>query len=169
MEDKAWNFKGLLSGITTAILILCPRGSSADETVSVETELVAEVRENVSPAAGREAYRFVPAKLLTQGQIVYYTLRITNPTAVFAREVTVVQPVPANTAYIADSASGPAAVVSYSVDGGQTFGPPKALQIEVEGVTQPAQAAQYTHIRWRLRNPLAPGATALARFCAVFR
>jgi hypothetical protein len=27
----------------------------------------------------------------------------------------------------------------------------------------------YTHIRWHLRNALAPGAVALARFRAVFR
>ena len=41
--------------------------------------------------------------------------------------------------------------------------------IDVEGTTQLAPVAQYTHIRWQLRNPLAPGATALARFRATFR
>jgi hypothetical protein len=59
--------------------------------------------------------------------------------------------------------------VSFSVDGGKTFGPADSLMIEVEGSTQRAQASQYTHIRWQLRNPLAPGATALARFRATFR
>jgi hypothetical protein len=54
------------------------------------------------------------------------------------------------------------------VDGGKTFGPADSLLIENEGGRQLAQTSQYTHIRWQLRNPLAPGATALARFRATF-
>ena len=169
MHRKRLKVGRLHLGTAMAMLLLASSEAGADETVAVDTELIAEVRENVSPTAGREAYRFAPAKLLTQGQVVYYTLRITNPTALFARGVTVVQPVPANTTYIADSAAGPGALISFSVDGGRTFAPAEALKIDIEGVTQPAQAAQYTHIRWQLRNPLAPGATALARFRAVFR
>lgn len=141
----------------------------ADQQSDIATELIAEVRENVSTTPGREVYRFVPARLLEQGQVVYYTLRITNQSTVPLRNVAVVQPVPANTTYLADSASGPGATVSFSVDGGKTFGPVDALMVAVEGSTQRAQASQYTHIRWQLRNPLAPGATALARFRATFR
>jgi len=141
----------------------------ADEQSDIATELVAEVRENVSTTPGREVYRYVPARLLAQGQVVYYTLRITNQSTVPLRNVAVVQPVPANTTYLADSASGPGAAVSFSVDGGKTFATPEALMIAVEGSTQLARASQYTHIRWQLRNPLAPGATALARFRATFR
>jgi uncharacterized repeat protein (TIGR01451 family) len=139
------------------------------QSSDIQTELIAEVRENFSTTPGREAYRFVPAKLLEQGQVVYYTLRITNQTSVPLRNVAVVQPVPANTTYLADSASGPGATTSFSVDGGRTFAAADALMIEVEGASQLAQVTQYTHIRWQLRNPLAPGATALARFRATFR
>jgi uncharacterized repeat protein (TIGR01451 family) len=143
--------------------------AAAQEPTEVQTELVAEVRENVSVTPGREVYRFVPARMLEQGQVVYYTVRITNQTTVPLRNVAVVQPVPANTVYIADSAAGPGAAVSFSVDGGQSFAPADALVAEIEGTKQLAQPAQYTHIRWQLRNPLAPGATALARFRATFR
>lgn len=143
--------------------------AQAEEAVEIQTELIAEVRENVSTTPGREIFRFVPARLLRQGQVVYYTVRITNQTTVPVRNVAVVQPVPANTAYIADSASGPGADVSFSVDGGRTFGPPESLTIEVDGVKQLAPADKYTHIRWQLRHALAPGATALARFRATFQ
>lgn len=142
---------------------------AAQEPTEIQTELVAEVRENVSTTPGREVFRFVPARLLEQGQVVYYTVRITNETTVPLRNVAVVQPLPANTVYIADSAAGPAAAVSFSSDGGHTFAPAAALTAEVDGTKQPAQPAQYTHIRWQLRNPLAPGATALARFRATFQ
>jgi uncharacterized repeat protein (TIGR01451 family) len=114
-------------------------------------------------------FRFVPARMLDQGQVVYYTVRITNQTTVPLRNVAVVQPVPANTVYIADSAAGPGAVVSFSIDGGHSFAAPEALTVDNEGSKHLAQPAQYTHIRWQLRNPLAPGATALARFRATFQ
>ncbi|HEY7641734.1 MAG TPA: hypothetical protein VH814_18530 [Steroidobacteraceae bacterium] len=153
----------------TAFAALFLTAARAQEPTEIQTELVAEVRENVSQTPGREVYRFVPARLLEQGQVVYYTVRITNQTTVPLRNVAVVQPVPANTVYIADSAAGPGAAVSFSIDGGHTFGAPEALMIDIEGTKQPAQAAQYTHIRWQLRNPLAPGATALARFRATFQ
>ncbi len=143
--------------------------AGAEEASDIQTELIAEVRENVSTTPGREVFRFVPARLLEQGQVVYYTVRITNQTTVPLRNVAVVQSVPANTTYLADSAAGPGADVSFSVDGGRNFAQPRALAIEVERAQHPAKAAQYTHIRWQLRNPLAPGATALARFRATFR
>jgi uncharacterized repeat protein (TIGR01451 family) len=160
-------FCAALTGVFAAFLL---SAAPAQESSEIQTELVAEVRENVSTTPGREVFRFVPARLLEQGQVVYYTVRITNQTTVPLRNVAVVQPVPANTAYIADSASGPGADVSFSVDGGHTFGPPEALTIDVEGsAKQLAQAEKYTHIRWQLRNALAPGATALARFRATFQ
>lgn len=143
--------------------------AGAEEASDIQTELIAEVRENVSTTPGRDVFRFVAARLLEQGQVVYYTVRITNQTTVPLRNVAVVQSVPANTTYLADSAAGPGADVSFSVDGGRSFAPAQALTIEVEGSQRPAQAAQYTHIRWQLRNPLAPGAIALARFRATFR
>jgi uncharacterized repeat protein (TIGR01451 family) len=154
--------------LVSVLVAISQPAAGADEQSDITTELIAEVRENISTTPGREVYRFVPARLLEQGQVVYYTLRITNQSTVPLRNVAVVQPVPANTTYLADSASGPGAAVSFSVDGGKTFGPADSLMIESEGSTQRARAGQYTHIRWQLRNPLAPGATALARFRATF-
>jgi uncharacterized repeat protein (TIGR01451 family) len=151
------------------MLLLPQLGAGADESVQVETELVAEVREGSDPARGREVYRYVPAATLAQGQVIYYTVRIHNPEPIFAANVTVVQRIPVNTAYVTDSASGPAADVTFSIDGGQTFAPAQRLTVVADGKTQRLPAEQYTHIRWHLRNPLAPGAVALARFRAVFK
>jgi uncharacterized repeat protein (TIGR01451 family) len=159
VSRKPWDLQSLWLLAAAVLTAFCPPATPAEEVPDIQTELVAEVRENVSTTPGREVYRFVPARMLEQGQVVYYTLRITNQTTVPLRNVAVVQPVPANTTYLADSASGPGADVTFSVDGGSTFSPAGSL----------AQAPQYTHIRWQLRNPLAPGATALARFRATFR
>jgi uncharacterized repeat protein (TIGR01451 family) len=161
----------LLKLLVFASAMLLTSRLAAQEAIdaNIETELVAEVRENVSTTPGTETFRFVPAKLLEQGQVVYYTVRIRNVGAAFARDVIVTQRIPVNTIYVEDSASGPGANITFSVDGGQMFEPADKLMIDVEGNTQPAQPAQYTHIRWHLRNPLAPDAIALARFRAVFR
>jgi uncharacterized repeat protein (TIGR01451 family) len=137
----------------------------ATEAVELRTQLVAEVRESAGTKE-RPTFRLVPATKLAQGQVVYYTVRITNPTPVFANKVQVSQRIPANTTYVVGSAAGPGADIEFSIDGGETFGPADGLKLS-DGVTH-APPGRYTHIRWRLRNPLAPGATALARFRATF-
>lgn len=140
------------------------------EPIEVQTELIAEVREPLGqPPADRPTYRYLPATVLAQGQVVYYTLRITNPTPVPARGVFVTQRIPANTTYVPGSAAGPGADVSFSIDGGETFARATELVTTQDGKKRPIPAEQYTHIRWQLRNPLAAGASALARFRAVFR
>ena len=139
-------------------------GALAAEAVELRTQLIAEVRETLN-ADERPVYRMAPAKQLSQGQVVYYTVRITNPTPVFANNVVVSQMVPANTIYMEGSAAGPGTEVEFSVDGGVSFGRPEDLKLD-DGTRAPP--TRYTHIRWRLRNPLAPGAVALARFRATF-
>lgn len=167
---KLWISRRLWApGAALLAVLLQPVTQAQEEPADIQTQLIAEVRENISTTPGHEVFRFVPARMLEQGQVVYYTVRITNQTTVPLRNVAVVQPIPANTTYLADSAAGPGAIVSFSVDGGLSFAPAQSLMIEANGVKQPAQATQYTHIRWLLRNPLAPGATALARFRATFR
>lgn len=151
--------------LVIALMTTLATTARASEAVELRTELIAEVRESIG-TRNRPAFRMVPATRLAQGQEVYYTVRITNPTPVFANKVQVSQKIPANTTYVAGSAGGPGAEVEFSIDGGQTFAPAGKLKL-ADGLTK-APPERYTHIRWRLRNPLAPGATALARFRATF-
>jgi uncharacterized repeat protein (TIGR01451 family) len=140
------------------------------DPVPVQTELIAEIRETFELPDGRLSQRLVPASLIDQGDVVFYTVQIRNPAAVPARDLAVVQRIPANTTYVPGSASGPSVDITFSVDGGQTFVREKELKVVApEGTSRVAVPADYTHIRWQLRNVLAPGAMALARFQAVFR
>jgi uncharacterized repeat protein (TIGR01451 family) len=149
----------------------------------VEVSLVAEVRADVEISPGRHLASLVPATVLRQGQEIFYTVRIRNSAATALRDVEVTQQIPQNTAYVPYSAGGPNTQVSVSADGGQTFAAEgqltmvdqsasalmQAASFDREALTRPATAQDYTHIRWRLRYPLAPGAVALARFRAVFQ
>jgi uncharacterized repeat protein (TIGR01451 family) len=129
---------GMLAAITG---IFIATWAPADDAIQVETQLIAEVRELTDVASGRERYHFIPATVLSQGQVVYYTVRITNPAPVFAKNVIVTQRIPANTTYVAGSAVAPAADVTFSLDGGETFLPAEQLTMEVEGKRQPVQCA----------------------------
>src|SRR5437868_5092728 len=107
-------------GAGLAALILVGLQSVAHAAETIETTLIAEVREEAN-VAGRRVAKLAPPAVLHQGQVVYYTVRILNRGSEPARDVVVVQRVPENTAYVPKSAGGPGADIAFSADAGQTF------------------------------------------------
>jgi uncharacterized repeat protein (TIGR01451 family) len=160
-----------LPTFTMFVVAMCTCAQvTAQDNNDVETELIAEVRVEITSGPHKGVARFVPATVLSQGEVVYYTVRIKNPTSEYLRDVSVTQRIPVNTVYVPDSASGPGAEVLFSIDGGVTFAVEEALNsIGEDGVAHRASEDEYTHIQWRMQNALAPGAVALARFRAVFQ
>lgn len=158
---RAWPLVWALLAVAAPFLAFAQKAQ-------VESELLAEIRQPVRTTQGATTYRFVRADVVPQGEVVYYTVRVRNPSGTYARGVVIVQKIPENTAYVTGSASGPAVDVSLSADGGRTFSSERKTAATARD-EEPATAVQYTHIRWRFRNAIAPGATALARFRAVFR
>jgi uncharacterized repeat protein (TIGR01451 family) len=119
-------------------------------------------------SAGAPDPRFVPADRIRAGDEVHYTIRVTNPGRVAVQGVIVTKRLPFGLTYIGGSAVGPAATVHFSVDSGESFAAASNLEVMVAG--QPARRAvpaDYTHVRWLLKRPLAAGATALLRFRAT--
>jgi uncharacterized repeat protein (TIGR01451 family) len=136
----------------------------------LEVEAIAEQRIVETSRDGGKAIRFVPASQVRLGEQVHYTLRVRNPGTTPVEQAVVIRTLPHNTRYIAQSATGPGADIHFSIDGGASFAPANDLRITTYvGPPRRATADDYTHIRWRLRHPLAPGATALLRFRAEFR
>ena len=130
---------------------------------AAQVQIVAEVREAGEPPRLRPLARVS----VQQGQEIFYTVRIRNPQTTAMAALSVVQPVPVNTRYVAGSATGAGADITFSTDGGRTFAKPAELR-SVDN-SDPIPSQSYTHIRWQLRFPLAPGAVVLARFRAVFQ
>ncbi len=119
-------------------------------------------------AAVRRDHGLVPADRVVPGDEVFYTLEIRNTGSKPLPPPTVDFAIPEHVRYIANSAVGAGAEVSYSVDGGNTFDRAENLSIvAVGGEARLATAADYTHIRWRLKHALNAKAMALARFRAV--
>jgi uncharacterized repeat protein (TIGR01451 family) len=119
-------------------------------------------------AAVRQDHALVPADRVVPGDEVFYTLEIRNTGSRPLPPPTVDFAIPEHMRYIANSAVGAGAEVSYSVDGGRTFDRPENLSVVPPGGdARPATATDYTHIRWRLKHVLQGKAMALARFRAV--
>ncbi len=143
-------------------------GARASST-AIALRAIAEMEMRIS-FNGREATKLVPADRVVPGDEIFYTLEIRNTGSATVRAPSVVYPVPDHTRYVADSAIGPGAEVSYSVDGGRTFDRPETLNVAgPAGAPRPADAADYTHIRWQFKHGLKGKSVAFARFRAVVK
>jgi uncharacterized repeat protein (TIGR01451 family) len=153
----------MLAGLLMSGAVVADEPNDDEVTEPVVT-LRAELR---IPSSGPGNFQYVPATVIQEGQEIDYTVRIVNPDTVALPAAIVIEPLPTNTHYVAGSASGAGADIQFSVDGGQHFAKPGALRSPVSS-ERVATAAEYTHIRWQLRYPLAPKAVVLARFRAIF-
>ncbi|MGA2398200.1 MAG: hypothetical protein ABSG30_09100 [Steroidobacteraceae bacterium] len=122
-------------------------------------------------AAVRQDRELVPADRVVPGDEVFYTLEIRNSGSQPLPPPSVDFAIPEHMRYIANSAVGAGAEVSYSIDGGHTFDRPENLMVAAAGggELRTATAAEYTHIRWRLKHVLKAKAMALARFRAIVK
>ena len=120
----------------------------------LETEIIAEIFER--PAREGDPPRFAVARRLSAGDEVHYTIRVRNPGQEPVRDVQVTKRMPYGMLYLPGTAAGPASDIEFSTDGGRSF------------QAQP-ETDELSHLRWNLRRPLPPGATALLRVRATFR
>jgi len=104
---------------------------------------------------GEIVRQFVEARRLEAGEQLYYTVRVTNPGQEPVDDMVVTKQLPFGVDYVPGSAAGPGCSIELSLDGGVTF-------------ERAGGKGAYTHVRWIFGQPLAPGATALLRFRAVF-
>ncbi len=139
--------------------------ASSDPRLSVKA--IAEV-EVTALNGERETVKLARADRVVPGDQVIYTLEIRNTGAMWLPPPRVDYPIPEHMRYLDDTAAGPGADITYSIDGGRTFDRPDNLQvIRKDGQKRPATAADYTHIRWQLKNILKGHSVAFARFRAV--
>ena len=132
----------------------------------IAVRAIAEVERPVHER-GRDTNKLVPAERVVSGDAVIYTLEVRNTATATVPPPTVTYPVPEHMIYTADSAVGPVTQVTYSIDDGLTFDVPENLKIaQANGEPRAATAADYTHIRWQLKNALKGNSVAFVRFRA---
>ena len=142
-------------------------GQAPDGPLAIRS--IAEV-ESRAIEAGHKVVKLIPADRVVPGDRVIYTLEVRNAGSTAFDAPSVSHPVPEHMRYVADSALGPGAEVSYSVDGGQSFERAENLKVAgPDGRLRPAAAADYTDIRWQLKNSLKANSVAFVRFRALVK
>lgn len=117
------------------------------------------------PVADTGRLEVVPDPRPDEAVEALYTIRFRYDGETEVQGLEVVQPVPVGMRYVAGSATGPGAEVTFSVDDGESFGSPEALTVEGDGgEPRPATADDYTHIRWQLRGVFPPGVGGVLSF-----
>jgi uncharacterized repeat protein (TIGR01451 family) len=148
-----------------------PNVAEATGSGPLETSIAVQKLEVSLGPGGQEVRRWVPAERLNAGDEIHYTLRVRNPGKQAVDSVVVTKRLPFGVRYLRGSATGPAAEVQFSVDGGDTFATPETLARASGGAKKGQRKpleSEYTHVRWVLRKPLGPASTALLRFRATF-
>jgi uncharacterized repeat protein (TIGR01451 family) len=160
------------SAVMALALLLLPEAVPAQQKSAIELTSVAEVEVAEKNASGVQEMTRKEASLakVVPGTVVIFTTRYVNTGKQPAANVTIMNPVPENMTYVDKSAEGKGARIDYSVDGGKTYNLPDKLMVtDGQGRSRTASAKDYTHIRWILRAPLAPGGTGSVSFRAQLK
>ena len=124
--------------------------------------------------AGEQESRLLEAVQVVPGDELYYVVAFENISAdvtVDAGSVVITNPLPDQVQYLPGTALGAGTTITFSADGGQTWGTPATVQA-VDVVTRERRTAQpdeYTHIRWVLEPELGPGQAGNVSFRARLR
>ncbi len=160
--------------LTASLSLICLLGAAgaglAQEQGSILLQNVAEKQELFIDSSGVVRTRFVSVATALPGDEIMYTITFTNIGPEAAENIVITNPVPEHMSYVDRSAAGDGSDISFSVDGGNSYASPQELFVaDGEGDQRPAQAEDYTHIRWRLLSDAEPGSTGSAQFSAVLQ
>lgn len=148
--------------IPVLMLLMLPSILWAQGTIQVQSR--AEMEVTKTNDRGEEVTVLIPAEKVLPGEVVVYTNTITNAGEESAEAVTINNPVPEHTNYLAGSAFGDATIL-FSADNGRNFAPEGEVEaIGADGKPRLAQPNEYTHIRWRLLNELTAGESSEVGF-----
>ena len=158
----------LLPAILGVLVALVAAPALAQEQPQLRVDLRVEKELVETSASGEAIVRRLAVDSASVGDVLVYTLNILNEGNSSAHAARVVDPIPDGTVLIPDSVQGPGAEITYSIDGGESFSPyPITHRVTgSDGRKQdvPVPAEQYTHVRWTLTEPLAPGQVHTANF-----
>ncbi len=148
-------------------LILTLMAISAVAQGHLDVQTVVQKEETFVNEAGKSEKRLVVADVVVPGDRVFYTITFTNISDETAEKVVITNPIAEGLMYVDGSAFGPGTDITFSVDDGASFAAPGDLTVSENGELRPAEAKDYTHIRWIMKSDLAAGAQGTARFAAI--
>jgi len=151
--------------LMSLILTLMAVSAVAQGHLNVQTTVQKE--ETFVNEAGESEKRLVTADIVVPGDRVFYTITFTNTSDESADKVVVTNPIAEGLVYVNGSAFGPGTDITFSVDDGENYAAAGDVTVTENGESRPAEAKDFTHIRWVMRSDLAAGAQGTARFAAI--
>lgn len=164
--------KGIGAGIMAGILALCmavPATAAAPpkDAIEVTTMAVVDLVHKNEKGEKTVVQKDVSAAKIVPGDVVTFTLTYTNRGTQPATGVVITNPVPDHMTYLDKSAEGKGTKIDFSVNRGKSYDAPDRLTVkDAQGKVRPARGQDYTHVRWVLGTPLAPGGSGTVSFKA---
>jgi len=146
--------KSVTVSVCAGLLLLSSSMAWAKPEMIISITTAKEVKETKN---GITTTKLVTTKSAASGEILHYTLTYLNKGDETAINAEIVDPIPAGTVYIADSATGKGAEIEFSADGGKAFAHPVKVSHEYRlssGKVEKRVATpdDYTHIRWTIKQ-----------------
>jgi uncharacterized repeat protein (TIGR01451 family) len=157
------------SSLALLLLLGIAHSAHAQDKGCLELKTVAESEQEYVNDAGQKAQRLVPAGKVVPGDEIVWTITAKNICDKAADNIVIANPVPEQMSFVANSAMGVGAEITYSVDG-KAFDAPNALLVnDANGTARTASPDQYRVVRWTYKTAFAPGATAFVRYRALVK
>jgi uncharacterized repeat protein (TIGR01451 family) len=166
-ERRAMNFKSVTTAGLLAASLLALAMPVAAQQQHLDVRTSAQKEQVTTNSAGETEVRLVPAATVVPGEKVVYTITFRNVSDEAAENVVITNPIAAELTFVNGSETSEGAVVEFSIDGGASFAGRDALTVVEDGARRPAEAKDFTHIRWVMQEELAAGAEGIVRFAAV--
>lgn len=152
-----------LAALAAGLALAAPALAAPKLAVSI-----AQFREVAEVKGGVRTAKLVPVQSVSPGDVVEYVLTYANQGDAPATDAHIDDAIPKGTVYLAGTATGEGAEITFSSDGGETFAPAVKLTYELRlpsGAVEKrvATPAEYTHVRWTLKQ-VAPGAAGKVAF-----
>jgi uncharacterized repeat protein (TIGR01451 family) len=154
------------------VLLLLPLTATAQKKGSIELRSISEVEVATTNAKGEKEVKRVDAAAakVIPGDVVIFTTQYANIDKKPVEKVVITNPVSEHLIYVENSAEGQGMKIEFSVDQGKRYATPdKLTKTDAKGVSRRALARDYTHIRWTLGKPLAPGGKGSVTFRAMVK
>lgn len=152
------------------LLLLLAPGWAQAQPDNVRLDSIAQIEVETVNAQGQKVVQRQPATLVVPGTVVIYTNRFSNEGTLPATDLVITNPVPAQMVFLPGSLAGNRAEVTFSVDGGKQFASAEKLFVtDAAGQRRPAKAEDYSHIRWKLLDPLPVKGQGAVEFRALLK
>lgn len=146
------------------LAFLLPVPALAQSQVALTSEIFVE--RTTTDANGRQNVSLETPGVVTPGDPLVFVLHYRNNAASPATDFEVTNPIPDSVSYVSSESAGSV----LSVDGGRTWGALSALSVRnADGTSRPATAADVTHVRWRIAQPIPAGGQGELRFRGVVK